>query len=71
MGNNYFLVVIIMILVDVVVVAGVVYILTRNLYKRYQAEQQARADNVIQLAKENAKAVELEARDKALKIIQE
>ncbi|NSW50986.1 MAG: ribonuclease Y [Anaerolineae bacterium] len=71
MGNNIPLVVVIMLLVDVIIVAGLVFIITRTLYKRFQAEQQARADNVIQLAKERAKTIEVEARDEALKLIQE
>ena len=65
------IVIILIILVDAIVVGGLVYLITNNLYKRFQAEQQARADNVIQLAKEKAKALELEAKDRSLKIIQE
>ncbi len=56
---------------DVLIVGGLVYLITNNLYKRYQAEQQVRADNVIRLAKEKAKTLELEAKDRALKLVQD
>lgn len=58
-------------LIAAVVVAVLVYVITRTLYKRFESEQQARADNVIQLAKERSKTIEVEARDAALKMIQE
>ena len=64
------LIVFLIVVAVVLVVAGLVYFITQFLYKRYQAEQQARADNVIQLAKEKAKTVELEARDTAMKKVQ-
>ena len=59
------------VLVVIAIAAAAVYFITQSAQKRYQAEQQARADNVIQVAKERAKEIELEARDNALKVKQE
>jgi ribonuclease Y len=58
-------------IVDVVIVAIVAYIVSRLLNERYRKDQQNRADNVILSANEQAKTIELDARNKALKIIQE
>ena len=71
-GNNNFW---ILILVCLVLSAVLVWILTRTMVaarmKKYQKEQQDKADNLVNQAKENSKAIELEARDSALKILQE
>ena len=61
----------ILLIIDIAIVIVVVFVITRILMKKYQKEQQMQADNVVQLSKEKAKALELEARDKALKILQE
>lgn len=57
-------------LLDVLVVAGVAYLITRQLANRFRQDQMARADNIITVANENAKSIELEAKDKALRILQ-
>jgi len=59
------------IVVDVAVVAGLTYFLTRQANEKYRREQANRADNIIAIANENARTIELEAKDKALKFIQE
>lgn len=56
---------------DIAVVAGVVYLITSYLAKKFRQDQTARADNIITLANENARTVELEAKDRALKYMQE
>ncbi|NLG97972.1 MAG: ribonuclease Y [Chloroflexi bacterium] len=58
-------------LLDLVVVAGAVYLITRTAIERFRREQMNRADNIIQVATENARTMELEAKDKALRFIQD
>ena len=43
----------------------------RILMEKFRKEQQERADNVIQVATEGAKTIELEAKDRSLKMMQE
>jgi ribonucrease Y len=57
--------------VDIAVVAGIVYFTTRRLAERFREEQQVKADNVVTVAEEKAKAIEIEAKDRAIKIMQE
>lgn len=58
-------------ILDVAVVALVAYLLSRSLNNRFRREQQNRADNIVLTANEQAKTIELDARNRALKIIQE
>ena len=58
-------------ILDVAVVALVAYLLSRSLNNRFRQEQQNRADNIVLTANEQAKTIELDARNRALKIIQE
>ena len=60
-----------LVLGSLVLVAILTVILVKILNDKFKAEQKAKADNVIQSAVEKAKSVELEARDKALKVMQE
>ncbi|MEA4906102.1 MAG: ribonuclease Y [Anaerolineaceae bacterium] len=60
-----------MVVGDLVLVSLLTWIITRSLSKRYQKEQQEKADNVLQVAKEKSRIIELEAKDSALKILQE
>ncbi len=55
----------------VVAVAILTAILVKILVDRFKKEQTEKADNLIQTAIEKAKSVELEAKDKALKILQD
>ncbi len=64
-------VLLLILLVDIGVVVGVTYFVTRAMMNRFRQDQTARADNVITIANENAKTIELEAKDRALKYIQE
>ena len=47
-----------------------IYFITRTLMKKFREEQQSKADNVIVVAKEKAQGLEIEAREKALSIVQ-
>jgi ribonuclease Y len=64
-------VILLALLVDVIIVAVVAYMISRFAIERFRQEQANRADNIIAVANENARTVELEARDKALRYIQE
>jgi ribonucrease Y len=66
-----FFVIVLILLLDVLVVAGVTYLLTRNFTNKFRQDQTARADNIITIANENAKTIELDAKDKAIKLLQE
>jgi ribonucrease Y len=59
------------ILGDLIVLAGVAYLVTQNTTKRLKKEQEEKASSILQSANEKARAVELEAKDNALKIMQE
>ena len=62
---------VILILVDVILITAIVYFVSRSLNERFRKELQNKADGVVQQANEKSKTLELEARDKALKIMQE
>jgi len=71
-GNNFIW---IFIVICLVVGAILVWLISRSIVSsrmaKYQQEQQERADNLVNQARENSKAIELEAKDNALKILQE
>ncbi len=71
MGPISIWIVLLIILIDVIVVAAAVYFISRYAIEKYRQEQMNRADNIIAVAKENAQTIELGAKDKALKFIQE
>ena len=65
-------VIIIFSLLGALIVAAVLtYVLVRVLTNRFKKEQTEKADNLLQVAGDKARSLELEARDKALKILQE
>lgn len=64
-------VVVLLIVVDVLVVGAVAYFITRFAINRFRQEQMSRADNIVAVANESARAIELEAKDKALRSVQE
>jgi len=61
----------IVIILDIVIVVGVIYYATRHFNNNYQKQQESRSDNIIQTSTEKAHTIEIEAKDKALKILQE
>lgn len=62
---------IILLVIDIVVLAAAVFLLTRYFAERFRKDQQNKADSVLLSAKEKARAIELEAKDKTLKVLQE
>jgi len=56
---------------DIILVAVIAYFVSRMLNERYREDQQNRANNVFLSPNEQAKTIELEARNRAGKIIQE
>ncbi len=62
---------VLILLVDVVILAGVAYWLTRYLAEKFKKDQQNKADSVLLQANEKAREIELEAKDRALKALQE
>jgi ribonucrease Y len=64
-------VLIVTILVILVLAVIAVIVITRILMDRYRNDQQTKSDNILKLANDKSKAMELEARDKALKFMQE
>ncbi|HEX9019100.1 MAG TPA: ribonuclease Y [Anaerolineaceae bacterium] len=62
---------VLLVLVDLIVVAAVTYFITRSAIEKFRHDQMNRADNIVAVANENARTIELEAKDKALKFIQE
>jgi ribonucrease Y len=61
----------IILVVLVVIMVAAVYFISRNQINRFRQEQQNKADNILGLAAEKARTIEVEVRDKALKIMQE
>ncbi|HEY9088268.1 MAG TPA: ribonuclease Y [Anaerolineaceae bacterium] len=59
------------VILDIVVVVVIAMLVARYLNRKYQDAQQVLADNVLLKANEQAKAYELEAKDKSLRIMQE
>jgi len=58
-------------LLDIVVVIAVALLVARYLNQKFQEAQQVKADNVLLKANEQAKAVELEAKESSLRIMKE
>jgi ribonuclease Y len=62
---------IIVVIASLVVIAIVTFLLVRFFVSRFKKEQIEKADILIQAATEKAKVIEIVARDKALKLVQE
>jgi ribonuclease Y len=58
-------------LIGLIVVAGIAFLVSRSYINKFRQEQMTRADNIITIANENARTIELEAKDKALRTIQQ
>ncbi|HEX2980642.1 MAG TPA: ribonuclease Y [Anaerolineaceae bacterium] len=58
-------------IIDVAVVGVAAWLISRYMIDKYIKEQQLRADNIIAQANEKSKAIELQARDTSLKVMQE
>lgn len=71
MGKFGFETLVLILLVDVLVLAAAVYFLTRSFAEKFKKDQQNKADAVLLQANEKAREIELEAKDRALKALQE
>jgi len=56
---------------DVIAIAVAIFIISKVLASNLKKEQQYKADGIIAAANEKSKTIELEARDKALKVLQQ
>ncbi len=56
---------------DVIIIAILIFFLNRYYSNRLQKDRQNQADSIISNAKENAKTIEIEAKDNAIKILKE
>jgi ribonuclease Y len=56
---------------DVIIIAIVVFFLNRYYAERLKKDRQNQADSIIATAKENAKTLELEAKDNAIKVLKD
>ncbi len=56
---------------DVIIIAVVVFFLNRYYAERLKKDRQNQADSIIATAKENAKTLELEAKDNAIKVLKD
>ncbi|WP_299028044.1 ribonuclease Y [uncultured Thermanaerothrix sp.] len=70
-NGNFLLMTLLLLIGDIILVGVVIYFVRRSLIARLQREQKEIADSLITNATEQAKLIEIEARDKALKILQE
>ncbi len=71
MGNNTIIYIAIALIVDLLVLGGIWFFMNRHFTKRLEIDRKNQADTIIATAKENAKNIEIEAKDKALKILQD
>ncbi len=61
----------IILVVDAIILATAVYLLSRYFMEKCKKDQRTKADSVLLMANEKAREIELEAKDKALKTLQE
>ena len=61
---------IIILLADIVIGALIIFMVTRHLANKFREEQKNKADNVLQLAKEEARDIQMKAKDGAIQIKQ-
>ena len=76
MGNNgnpenLLVLILFAVVADVAIIGIIIFFLNRYYAERYRKDQQNRADTVLLQATEKSREIELEAKDKALKVLQE
>ncbi len=69
MGNNAILLFSIFVIGDLAVIGLIWYLLDKNFARRLKVEKQNQSDAIIVNAKENAKTIEIDAKDKAIAIL--
>ncbi len=70
MGDTIIFIVIALV-VDLLVLGAIWFFMNRYFNKRLEVDRKNQADTIIATAKENAKNIEIEAKDKAIKILQD
>lgn len=58
-------------IIAIIAVAVLTFILVKVFTEKFKREEKTKAENILQVAMEKAKSIELEARDKSLKVMQE
>ncbi len=71
LGNNTWILELIIILVGLGIIALATFFITRSRIKKFFIEQQEKAENIVLAARDSANMIELEARDQALKALQD
>ncbi|MEJ5314654.1 MULTISPECIES: ribonuclease Y [Anaerolinea] len=71
MGQFGWVIILVVLILEIILGIVAVYFLNRKYREEYRKEQEAKADNIINQATEKARIIQLEAKDKALKIQQE
>ncbi|OJX46951.1 MAG: ribonuclease Y [Chloroflexi bacterium 44-23] len=69
MGNNVIIIISIFFIGTLTIIGLIWWLLSKNFNKRLQIEKQNQADAIIVTAKENAKTIEIDAKDKAIDIL--
>lgn len=71
MGQSGWMIIFVVLALEILLGIAVVYFLVQKYQQEYRKQQDAKADNIINQATEKARVIQLEAKDKALKIQQE
>lgn len=73
MGNFAYIgtVILVVVVVDIILIGLAIFFISRYVNERSRKEQATKADGIILVASEKAKETELEAKDRAIKILQE
>ncbi len=73
MGNFAYIgtVILVVVVVDIILIGLAIFFISRYVNERSRKEQATKADGIILAASEKAKETELEAKDRAIKILQE
>lgn len=73
MGNFAYIgtVILVVVVVDIILIGLAIFFISRYFNERSRKEQATKADGIILAASEKAKETELEAKDRAIKILQE
>ena len=69
MGNNGLFIIIGLFVGDLLVMAVIWFFINRYFNNRLKIDRQNQADTIIANAKESAKSIEIEAKDKAISIL--
>jgi ribonuclease Y len=70
MGNLSLINIGIILVVDLILIIIIGYVVSKRQVDKFKQEQKLKADNVIQVATDKARDIEMEAKDKAIKILQ-